>query len=263
MAAGNYEVVFNGMIARGFETGQVKQNLAKLFKVDISKMEALFSGNMIVVKSGIDEESANRYQEAMKKAGAVCAIREKSADATKPQAQQQPAPVPETKPVQQPVSPPIAETPAENIVPTTPVSSSEDDGMLAPPGVQIIEHKVIPEPDIDISAIDMAEVGADVTEPVAAPPRMDINIDNLDMAEVGADVTDPVAPPPPLEVNIDNLDMAEVGSDVADPVAPPPPLDVNIDDMSMAEAGADVTDPAVPAPEPDIDISKLKFSDEG
>ena len=240
MAEGNYEVVFNGMIARGFETGQVKQNLAKLFKVDISKMEALFTGTMVVVKSGIDQGSANRYQEAMKKAGAVCAIREKPADTTKPQAQQQqqpkPATVPETKVAQQPVTSPDIETPAENKEPITPVTPSKDDGMLAPPGVQIIEHEVIPEPDIDISTIYMAEVGADVADPVAPPPILDLNIDNLDMFEVGADMTDPVAPPPPFDVNIDNLDMSEVGADMVDSTIPVPEIDTDISKLKFVES---------------------------
>ena len=231
MAEGNYEVVFNGMMVRGVEPDQVKQNLAKLFKVDISKIEPLFSGNMVVVKSGIDQEAAGRYQAAMKKAGAVCAIREKQNENVKPKAD----PAPQVSQPQAPSEKSATETVIENR--QTEVSSSSDDDMLAPPGVQIIEPVVVPEPEIDISA--------------------------MNMAEVGADVTDPVAPPPPLEVNIDNLDMAEVGADVTDPVAPPPPLDVNIDSMSMADAGDDVTDPVPPIPEPDIDISKLKFADEG
>ena len=216
-------------------------------------MEALFTGTMVVVKSGIDQESANRYQDAMKKAGAVCAIREKSADAVKPQAQQQPTPISatEVKPVQPPS---VVE------VPTTPASSSEDDGMLAPPGVQLIEHEdILPEPDIDISAIHMAEVGAELADPVAPPPPLDLKIDNLDMAEVGADIADPVAPPPPPDVNIDNLDMAEVGTDVTDPVAPPPPLDVNIDNINTIKAGADMAVFPTPVPDLDVDTDKLKF----
>ncbi|MDH5436956.1 MAG: hypothetical protein OEX83_09360 [Gammaproteobacteria bacterium] len=250
MAAGNYEVVFNGMIARGSDLEQVKQNLAALFKTDVSKMEALFSGGMVVVKSGIDQESANRYQAAMKKAGAVCAIREKSVEAAKPRPSES---VPVASEVKQPA--PVSEIPV--------APDSADEGMLAPPGVQIIEYEVIPEPHIDISTLNMADVGADVTDPVAPPPSLDINIDNLHMADVGADVTDPVAPPPPLDINIDNLGMAEVGALVVDPVVPPPPLDVSIDNMSLAEAGADVTDKVASVPEPDIDISKLKFADEG
>ena len=254
MATANYEVVFNGMLVRGFEPDQVKQNLAKLFKTDVSKIESLFSGSMVVIKAGLDKEAATKYQTAMKNAGAVCAIREKASANVTEKPSTPAAPVAQQKTT--------STNEAAVSESTSPVSgSSADNDMLAPPGVQLVEHEVVPEPDIDISSISMAEVGADVTDPVPVPSSPEYNLDGLDMAEVGADVTDPVEPPSPPEFNLDGLDMAEVGADVADPVAPPPPFNVSIDGLSMAEVGADVTDPTAPVPEPAIDISKLKFAE--
>ena len=45
-----YKVLFKGEIKPGSDINQVKQKVATLYKVQINKIEALFSGNLITVK---------------------------------------------------------------------------------------------------------------------------------------------------------------------------------------------------------------------
>ena len=67
-------LVFQGAIADGHRVEQVKSNLAKLLKVDEKKVESLFTKDSVILKKGLNHESAVRYREALLKAGAVCNI---------------------------------------------------------------------------------------------------------------------------------------------------------------------------------------------
>lgn len=251
-----FELIYNGSIAKGFEPEQVKQNVAQLYKTEVSKVERLFSGELVVIKTDLDRETALKYQAAMKKAGAEVAIRPKQSAAT--QAAPAAQPKPETvaaPPAPAPQQPPVAspESPA-------PVAADDSGITMAEPGVQIVEHEVIPEPDINISAISMAEVGVDVADPVEvdAAPLPDISA--ISMAEAGAQIVE-YEPVPELEIDVSSISMAEVGTIMADPVeveATPIP---DISNMSMAEPGEQIVE-YEPVPEPDIDISALKVEEE-
>jgi len=69
----SYKVIFQG-VADGFTVEEVKQRLAGLFKVTPEKLEIFFQGKSRVIKSGLDQANALRYQSILEKAGAVCAI---------------------------------------------------------------------------------------------------------------------------------------------------------------------------------------------
>ncbi len=71
----DYEVVFEGKILIGSEEQRVKQNVGRMFKADDAKLAALFSGRTVVIKSGVDKATAQKYVQAMKKAGAQAEIR--------------------------------------------------------------------------------------------------------------------------------------------------------------------------------------------
>jgi hypothetical protein len=69
-----YQVVFEGKLTGERPLEEVKRNLAALFKMKAEQVEALFSGNPVVIKRDIDQPTALKYQAAFKKAGAVCAV---------------------------------------------------------------------------------------------------------------------------------------------------------------------------------------------
>ncbi len=69
-----YRVVFNGTVAEGKNHEHVKAALTAAFRLDSRRADALFSGRPVSVKSGVDRNTALRYQEAFLKAGGVAEL---------------------------------------------------------------------------------------------------------------------------------------------------------------------------------------------
>ena len=72
---GNYNVVFEGSISSGYQIQDVKRNLAELFKIDEKKADILFEKPRVVLKKGLDYESALKYTKAIQKTGAICNVK--------------------------------------------------------------------------------------------------------------------------------------------------------------------------------------------
>lgn len=65
-----YKIVFTGELMPGAALDAVKDNLARLFKSDRSKIDALFTGNPVALKRDLNEGEADKYVGALQKAGA-------------------------------------------------------------------------------------------------------------------------------------------------------------------------------------------------
>jgi hypothetical protein len=74
MTEKRYHVVFSGEIAEGQSDASVRQRMAALFKTSPAGIDALFAKKVSVIKKNVDAETAQKYAEALKKAGAVCRI---------------------------------------------------------------------------------------------------------------------------------------------------------------------------------------------
>lgn len=70
----DYQLVFDGTISDGYQVEDVKKNLARLLKTNASLVERLFTKHEVVLKKGMDYDSAVRYQEVLQKAGTVCKV---------------------------------------------------------------------------------------------------------------------------------------------------------------------------------------------
>jgi hypothetical protein len=69
-----YKIVFKGKIAEGYSIEDVKNNLASLYKVDVGKIDRLFTGRSIEIKTDLDYQTAVKDREAFEKTGAVCSV---------------------------------------------------------------------------------------------------------------------------------------------------------------------------------------------
>ena len=56
-----YSIIFSGEAASGRDISQVKQNLAKLYKVPVAKLEPWFSGENIVIQRNCDHTKALQF----------------------------------------------------------------------------------------------------------------------------------------------------------------------------------------------------------
>jgi hypothetical protein len=164
-----FDIVFYGITQPGKERDVVVENMAALFKTTPDKVKPYFAGGRKVIKSNVDELTAEKYSAALENVGLVIKLEgieqaeetdETSTSATESSQQE---------------------------------SAADDDSgiSVAPVGADVLENppEVTPQPIGDISDISMAEVGADVLEnppEVEAQPIGDIS--DISMAEVGADM---------------------------------------------------------------------------
>jgi len=69
-----FRVVLAGTIVPGTDRSQVLEQGAKLFKVDLKKMDELLGGTPRSIKGNLDEETARRYERAILQAGLACHV---------------------------------------------------------------------------------------------------------------------------------------------------------------------------------------------
>ncbi|MDM7924427.1 MAG: hypothetical protein QUS35_00230 [bacterium] len=71
---GLFRVIFDGTVAEGRNPDRVKAALTEAFHLNSRQAGALFSGRPVSVKSGVDRNTAIRYQEAFLNAGGVARL---------------------------------------------------------------------------------------------------------------------------------------------------------------------------------------------
>ncbi|HEY0635262.1 MAG TPA: hypothetical protein VGE00_07770, partial [Gammaproteobacteria bacterium] len=213
---------------------QVKLNLAKLFKVEPARVEPMFSGKRVVIKAQLDQATAQKYQAALKSAGAICEVINTAATA-KPAAPQAAARPPATPNVSQPTArpqsvPAAIPTEASASIANRPVAPTPQ-WQVDQPGVMLVAPKVVQPLQVDLSALSMAEPGVVLVQH-----------------------KDKVAP----AINTGHLSVAEAGSDLTQR-REVPDLQVDLSALSMAEPGVALVE-SKPVQAPKIDISKLSMS---
>ena len=197
MSDQQFAVVFKGEVVEGADPAQVRANLAKLFKADAQRIEALFSGKTVVVKKGVDEDTAQHYIAVLSKAGAVAAIVDTTA---KTQAVSKPA-AESVKPKQksEPATPQAAVTtqaPAAAADETSSTPPQAIDATMAEPGVILVDPQHVEAAIIDTAHLDMAEVGADLVEyQQVDEPEFDLSAFTLDPPGVILVEPEKITPP--------------------------------------------------------------------
>jgi hypothetical protein len=165
-------------------------NVAKLFKIDAAKAERLFSDERTVIKAGVDEATALKYQAAFTRAGATAVILDGLGMEV-------------TLDPKLGASPPAAQ--AHKVVPSE----------RAMPPSETTSADSLP------SRLDMAEAGR-------APPPLIARgqptaPDGMTMADAGAVLIDEPTNVEAPSINTSHLILAEAGADLAEhkPVAAP------------------------------------------
>lgn len=194
-----YEVAFSGQVSDAADMDNVKARVGKMFNADDAKIAQLFSGRRVVIKKNIDQATANKYQGAFTKAGAIAEVKLMAAVgsvgvavAATPEAPQaavkaQPAPIPQ---VQAPFATASAEG-DEVLVPpqTDPLGITGEQiadlgATIAPVGTALQDkHEEVETPNYDLSGLDVAPVGSQIGsgKKEANPPLPDTS--GLTMAD--------------------------------------------------------------------------------
>ncbi len=219
MSEKQFQVIVSGVLVEGADATQVQARVAKLFKTDVSKVAALFSGKRVTIKKGLVEAAALKYKMALKQCGLTAAV-------------------------------------TEMVVSTaTPETAGEAQIDIAPPGV-ILDKSAPPKaPDIDTSTLAMEQVGIELDEtPRPTEPLIDISA--MAMEHVGIEL-DETPRPEPLDIDVSAISMDKEWTQL-DESLPPADPEIDISTMSMSEVGSEL-DRTPPPVEPDIDISKLSL----
>ena len=72
----NYQVLFNGEVAERASADAVRDNLARELGLDERKAKQLFSGRTVVIRSQLDQQQAQAWQDKLAQFGAVCRIKD-------------------------------------------------------------------------------------------------------------------------------------------------------------------------------------------
>ncbi|MDF1629915.1 MAG: hypothetical protein P1U78_08980 [Alcanivoracaceae bacterium] len=193
MSEARFNVIFAGQIVAGADPSKVRENLAAAFRMDMAKVEGLFSGKRVVVKKDADQATAMKFRAVMKQAGAQAELErvvDPSEPAAAPAAAPSPAPAPAPEPATQPAAEPAvaASQPAAvsggslETVGTIRTSGTGFSGpfAVAPTGTDLAVERNLPPPVVpDVSHLSVAPAGADMGEKREEKPPVTPDISHL------------------------------------------------------------------------------------
>jgi hypothetical protein len=183
-----FNIAFYGIIQPEKDKEMVIENLASLFKTTPEKVRPFFSGGRKIIKSGVDELTAEKYRVALENVGLVIKVEALEAESNTEARQQ-------AGMDQDRDNTPEAASGAESQDDSSPVEGQHQietgNLTLAEVGADVLENPSVVEPQRigDISGITLAEVGTDLLDnPTEITPQPIGDISHITLAEVGADV---------------------------------------------------------------------------
>lgn len=181
-----FEIAFQGQLRSGVTQEQARARIGQLFQVGGEQLDVLFSGRRVVIKQGLDQPAAEKYRQAIERAGALCNI-----DAVEPETND--AQVPPTSPSKSlssnaPQPGPNPHRASEAEPRDAYVAAFKDveapDFAIAPVGSDMqddyVEFTALP---IDLSAFSLAPPGADLDELKRSADAVVPNTDHLKLQD--------------------------------------------------------------------------------
>lgn len=199
MSEEQFELAFYGKLAEGADLQQTKEQIAQLFKASIEQIERMFTGNRVVIRNKLDEDTARKYLIALKKRGADCQIERMgqpgiAVNLDAPAASPPPVPPESEKPAatqaeQLDSQPDTASAPA----PEAKKAASAKPGMSAT-GLPIVGERV--DDILSATHFDLAPVGTRM-EDKKPEVKADLHaLDNVTLAPPGSELVEHREQPP-------------------------------------------------------------------
>lgn len=167
-----YEIAFSGQLLPGAKLEQVEANLTKLFQADAQRIALLFSGRRIVIKQNLDFAAAEKYRQAMERAGA--------------QVELKPLPV-DVEEIE--LAPPPAST-ATSATSAASTESSAGKTSDAPATLKVTPRDEYMAAFADVEAPDfgIAPIGVDLQDAPPEPEAPRVDLSQFSLAPVGSDM---------------------------------------------------------------------------
>ncbi len=236
-----YNVYFAGQVLDGCDLHGVRDKLAKVFNADQATLDKLFSGKAQLIKRNCDAATAQKYKEAMERAGAIPLVKLAASESI-------------TKITTTTHARTL--TAAERIAalaaaPDTNLYSSAASGTAS----EAVHQEAAPGP----GRIVLAPPGTEVLreEERAAPVTREVDTSGL-AVDTAARRLSEEAPPPPAAPDTHHLSMADVGDTIPNLPVFTAPLSPVIDGLALSAPGTDFSDCAAPEPQAlQLDLSAL------
>ncbi|MEZ5571627.1 MAG: hypothetical protein R3E64_06340 [Halioglobus sp.] len=229
-----YNVYFAGQVKDGADPASVREQLAKVFNANSATLDKLFCGDPQLIKRECDLATAQKYQAAMERAGAVPIIKRTAAASTSPPPSRAPAAeATRTMTAAERIAA-LAAAPDENrfkreqaasatATSTATAAPADTDGIvLAPPGTAVLRDEERAEPVI--RTVDTSHLALDTTaerlSDEASPAPASPDTSHLSMGEVGDTIPNLPSSNAPLSPNLDGLELSAAGTDFSDCAAP-------------------------------------------
>ncbi len=177
-----FEVAFSGEILEGKNPEEVKVRVGKVFNADAAKIAQLFSGKRVVIKKNLDQQTADKYRNALNRAGAQCEIRSIA-----------------------PIEPASSTAPTAPTIP--PPAQAVDYGDVAPPP-QTVPLGITGDQIEDLS-VSVAPVGSTMQDSIKQVEAPVIDISGIDVAPVGSNIGSGKKEPDPPPPDTTGLSMAD------------------------------------------------------
>ncbi len=211
----HYSVVFRGDIVLGKNLLDVKQKLKQLFKVDDARIDSLFVGKPVPLKSNISLDEAERYKTVLHQAGIVVVIESpKKAEVVREVTR---------KPVKDDVPTEAKKTPVDTTANTDSISEIEQ-WKLAPVGSLLVDKKKKAEsPDVVEVNVDHLAVLPqegnllnDDEREAASAPAVDVASLDWELTPYGESLLKDAERKKiiPADVDTSELSLANVGVDL-------------------------------------------------
>lgn len=189
-----FEIVFQGQVKAGVPAEQARARLGQLFQVGEQQLDILFSGRRVVIKQGLDAQAAEKYRQAIDRAGAVCLVEQMGAE----------APIPPTPASSEPVPTPVASAPA-------PASRADAAPTKAAAGVRVVprDEYMAAFSNVDAPDFGIAPLGSDMQDEYTDHTPLPLDLSALSLAPAGSDLEQLKDEREPVRPSIDHLKLVD------------------------------------------------------
>lgn len=232
-----YSILFRGDIVMGTTLVDVKQNMQALFKVDNERIDQLFTGKATIIKRNLALEEAQRYQQLLKRAGALVSLERENSEQPDQVVGQETG-----QEVDQEASKKSKQTKLESDFQSQPEYENQSDNTVS-------KKSEVEEPNSDSSQQwQLAPVGSDLIDKKQrqVTPAATVNTDHLAVlpqeGHLLKDHERPAAPRPAVDVEVLDWELTPYGEALLKETEKQKTAAVKIDlsDLSLAEAGGDL-----------------------
>lgn len=218
MAQETYNIIFRGQVVKNTTQEIAKKNLAALFKLPLEKVDAMFSGNPVILKKNVSFDVASKYRVAIKKAGGVVEL----APVEQASTQQENAPKRAVfttaddaqENLHQDTSAPVV-TASKSVDTSPPDASGLSLAALEGNLIRDDERKQANHVTVDTTGIDLAPVQGRLVEEHEhiRPAAISLPDSQLSIQEQTGNLVAPeeIYRPKPIEVDVSSIEMGNIG----------------------------------------------------